>query len=85
MAVHHIPDGYSAVTPYIIVDDGAAALEFYKAAFGAVELMRMEMPDGKIGHAEFSIGNSNIMLAAEFPELGALSPTTIGNTPVSIL
>jgi PhnB protein len=83
--VKPIPDGYHTVTPYLIVDDAAAALEFYKNAFGATELFRMGAPGGKVGHAEIKIGDSPIMLADEFPEMGARSPKSIGGTPVSIL
>lgn len=79
-----IPDGYHNVTPYLIVSDAAAAIEFYKKAFGATELMRMPKPNGKIGHAEIRIGDSPIMLADEAPEAGARSPRTIGGSPVSI-
>lgn len=85
MAVNYIPEGYSTATPYIIVKDGAAALDFYATAFGAVELHRLNMPDGRIGHAEFTIGDSRMMLAGEFPELDALSAETIGGSPVSIM
>ncbi len=85
MAVHHIPEGYATVTPYMIVKDGAAALDFYVKTFGAVELERMEMPDGRVGHAEFTLGSSRLMLASEFPELAALSPETVGGTPVSLM
>ena len=85
MAVHYTPEGYSTVTPYIIVKDAAAALEFYAKTFGTVELERMEMPDGRIGHAEFTLGSSRLMLASEFPELEALSPETVGGTPVSLM
>ena len=81
--VKPIPDGYHTVTPYLIVNDGAAALDFYKRAFGATELLRMEHA-GKIGHAEIKIGNSPVMLADEFPEMGAKSPASIGGTPVTI-
>lgn len=84
MAVKPIPDGYSSVTPYLIVDDGAAALSFYANAFGAVERLRMDWGDGKIGHAEFTVGDSVIMMASEFPEMDALSPKTIGGTPVRL-
>lgn len=85
MAVKAIPDGYHSVTPYLIVDGAAAALEFYKNAFGATEDMRMEGSDGgKIGHAEITIGDSRIMLADEHPELDALGPKTRGGTPVSL-
>ena len=80
-----IPDGYHTATPYLIVNDGAGAIEFYKKAFGATELMRMAQPDGKIGHAEIRIGDSPIMLADESPEMGARSPQSFGGSPVSIL
>ena len=83
--VKPIPDGYHAVTPYLIVNDGARALEFYQRAFGAKERMRMRQPDGRIGHAEVQIGDSRIMLADEFPEMDARSPKSIGGSPVSIM
>ena len=82
--VKPVPDGYHTVTPHLIVNDGAAALEFYKKAFGAVELFRMTRPDGRIGHAEIKIGDSPVMLADEHPEMGALSPRSVGGSPVSI-
>lgn len=84
-AVKPIPDGYHSVTPYLIVNDAAKAIEFYKAAFGATELFRMAQPDGRVGHAEIRIGDSHVMLADEFPEMGARSPRTIGGSPVSLL
>ena len=84
-AVKPIPEGYHSVTPYLIVSDAARAIEFYKQAFGAIELMRMPAPGGKIGHAEIKIGDSHVMLADESPEMGARSPTTIGGSPISIL
>lgn len=84
MPVKPIPDGYSSVTPYLIVDDGKAALEFYANAFGAVERMRTEWGE-KVGHAEIVIGDTVVMLASEFPELDALSPKSVGGTPVSLL
>jgi PhnB protein len=74
MTVKWQPDGYHTLTPYLIVRGGAAAIDFYKKAFGAVELFRMPMPDGKLGHAEIKIGNSVIMLADEAPERGATAP-----------
>ncbi|MET0646866.1 MAG: VOC family protein [Pyrinomonadaceae bacterium] len=83
--VHHIPTGYHSVTPYLIVNDGARAIEFYKQAFGATEVFRMEGPDGRIGHAEIKIGDSHVMLADEHPEMGAHSPQTIGGSPVSLM
>jgi PhnB protein len=81
-AVKPIPDGYRSVTPYLIVGDGAGAIAFYKAAFGAGERLRLAAPGGKIGHAELEIGDSVIMLADEHPEMGALSPASVGGSPV---
>jgi PhnB protein len=83
--VKPIPDGYHSVTPYLIVGDGARALEFYKQAFGATELFRMDAPGGKIGHAEIKIGDSRVMLADEHPQMNARSPQTIGGSPVSLM
>lgn len=80
-----IPDGYHSVTPYLIVKDAPAAIEFYRKAFGARETMRLEMPGGKVGHAEIRIGNSIVMLADEFPDMGFKGPRTVGGTPVSLL
>jgi len=85
MAVKPIPDGYYTATPYLIIKGAARALDFYKQAFGAEELMRFPMPDGKVGHAEIKIGNSPIMLADEFPEMGHKSPESLGGSPVSIM
>jgi PhnB protein len=82
--VKPIPDGYHTVTPYLIIKGAADALEFYKKAFGATELFRMEH-DGKIGHAEMKIGDSPIMLADEHPEMGHRGPQSLGGSPVSIL
>lgn len=85
MAVKPIPEGYHSVTPYLVVKGGARALEFYARAFGARELFRMDQPDGRVGHAEIQIGDSRIMLADEFPDMGARSPETVGGTPVGIM
>jgi PhnB protein len=85
MAVKPIPDGYHSVTPYLIVHDAAAALDFYKKAFGAVEALRMPSPGGKVGHAEIRIGDSVVMLSDEHPEMGAKSPRTIGGSPISLM
>ena len=82
--VRAIPEGYHSLAPYLAVREAAAAIDFYKKAFGATEVMRMPMPDGKIGHAEIQIEDSRIMLSDEFPEHGAVSPETAGGTPVSI-
>jgi PhnB protein len=82
--VKPIPDGYHSVTPYLIIKGAADAIEFYKKAFGASELFRMEH-EGKVGHAEIKIGNSPIMLADEHPGMGYVSPKTLGGTPVSLM
>jgi PhnB protein len=84
MSVKPVPDGYHTVTPYLIVKGAARALDFYKQAFGATELMRMASPDGRVGHAEIRIGDSPIMLADEHPEMGYRGPEALGGTPVSI-
>src|SRR6266404_8321934 len=84
-AVRAIPEGYHTVTPYLTCKNSAQAIDFYKSVFGAKEIMRMAGPDGKIGHAEIQIGDSHIMLADEFPEMGARSPQSLGGSPVSIL
>jgi PhnB protein len=83
--VQPIPEGYHSITPYLIVKGGARAIDFYKRAFGATELFRMDGPNGTVGHAEIKIGNSVVMLADEHPQMGARSPETIGGTPVSLL
>lgn len=80
-----IPDGFHSITPYLTVTGGAAALDFYKRAFGAQERFRMGGPDGLIGHAEIVIGDSIIMLADEMPACGNQSPQTLRGTPVSLL
>ena len=83
MPVKPIPEGYHTVTPYLIVKDARRALEFYKKVFAANELMRFEMGD-RIGHAEIKIGDSIIMLADEFPEMGHRSPKSLGGSPVGL-
>ncbi len=80
-----IPADYPRVTPYLIVDGAAAAIDFYKSVLGATERMRMGGPEGKVGHAELEIGNSVVMLADEHPELGARSPRSIGGSPISLM
>lgn len=84
MPVKPIPEGYHSVTPYLIVRGAAEAIEFYKQAFGATELFRFPTPDGKIGHAEMKIGDSPIMLADEYPDMGYKGPQSLGGSPVSI-
>jgi len=85
MAVKPIPEGYHSVTPYLIIKGAADAIEFYKKAFGATELFRFPTPDGKIGHAEIKIGDSLIMLADEFAEMGYKGPQALGGSPVSLM
>ena len=83
--VKPVPEGYHSVIPYIVVHNAVEAIDFYKRAFGAVEMLRLPAPGGKIGHAEIKIGDSIIMLADEHPEMGARSPRSIGGTPISIV
>ena len=73
------------VTPYLCARDAAAALDFYKTVFGAEELFRLTDPgDGRIGHAEFRIGETLLFLADEYPDFGAIGPDTLGGSPVSL-
>lgn len=83
--VKPIPEGYASITPYLIAKDAARAIEFYKQAFGATELMRLAQPDGRVGHAEIRIGDSRLMIADEFPEMDARGPQSIGGSPVGLL
>lgn len=85
MAVKPIPDGYSTATPYLIIKGAAQAIDFYQRAFGATEMMRLADPSGKVGHAEIRIGNSMIMLADEFPQMGFRGPESLGGSPVCLL
>jgi PhnB protein len=80
----HIPSGYHSVNPYLIVDNAARAMEFYQKAFGAHEVMRLGPPGGKIMHAEIQIGDSKVMFADEVPQMGALSPKSVGGSSVFI-
>jgi PhnB protein len=84
--VSYIPKDYNSVTPYLVIKGAAQAIEYYKRVFGATEHVRMNGPDGKVGHAELKIGDSFIMLADENPSLGAghTSAATIGASPVSL-
>jgi PhnB protein len=83
--VKAVPEGYRNVTPYLIVSDGAAAIDYYKRIFGAIEVMRIPGPGGRIGHAELRIGDSMIMLADENPQTDARGPLSFGGSPVSFL
>jgi PhnB protein len=79
-----IPDAYRTATPYLIVNDAAGAIAFYKNVFGASELVRLADPTGKVMHVEIRINNSPFMIADEFPDMGYCSPLTLGGSPVSI-
>ena len=86
MPVNPIPPGYEGATPYLSIAGAAKALDFYKAAFGAKETMRIGPPEGPVAHAEMQIaGRANIMLAEEFPDMGFRGPKSIGGTPVNIM
>jgi PhnB protein len=80
-----IPAGYHTVTPHLVCRGAAKAIEFYKKAFGAEEVLRLAMPDGRLAHAEINIGGSMIMLHDEAPDWKAFSPQTVGDTSVSIM
>ena len=80
-----VPEAYHAITPYLSLRNASRAIEFYKKAFGATELMRFALPNGHVGHAELKIGDSIIMLADEHPEMGARSPETVGGTPTALM
>jgi PhnB protein len=84
MAVKPVPDGYHTVTPYLTVDDAAGAIEFYERAFGAKERVRMDTPDGQIGHAELEIGDSLVMLSDALPQFTARPPKELGGTTASV-
>jgi PhnB protein len=82
--VKPVPEGYPRITPYLAVAGATDAIDFYSKVFGATERMRMPAPDGKIGHAELEFGDSLIMLADEFPDMGHRGPKAVGGTPVTI-
>lgn len=84
MSVNPIPEGYHSVTPYIIVDDGDAALDFYQRAFGATVVLRLPMGD-KIAHAEVRIGDSHVMLSDEWPDMGKLGPKSRGGGTAGLM
>src|SRR5579864_6177873 len=85
MSVQPIPPGYHTVTPYLFVRNAGEAIEFYEKALGATELMRFAGPGGKIMHAEIRIGDSVVMIADEFPEMGARGPQSLGGPGVNLL
>lgn len=84
MAVKPIPEGYHSVTPYLTVDDAAGAIEYYKKAFGAVERVRMDAPDGTVGHAEIQIGDSLVMLSDPAPQAATRPPGELGGTSAGL-
>lgn len=85
MAVSKIPEGHHTLTPHLIIHNASEALDFYKKAFGAEELMRMPGPDGKsIMHAEIKIGDSIVYIAEEYKDMGCLSPSSLKGSPVTL-
>jgi PhnB protein len=83
--VNPIPEGYPQVMPYLTVDGASAAIDFYTTVFGAKERLRMPAPGGKVGHAELEIGDSVVMLADAFPDMGNQTPAALGGTPVTVM
>jgi PhnB protein len=84
MSVSPIPEGYHSATPYLIIRDAAAAIDFYRQAFGAAEVMRLADPAGNVMHAEIKVGDSVIMISEESPEWGNLSPSTLGGSSAAV-
>jgi PhnB protein len=84
MATKPIPEGYHTVSPYLAVENAAEAIEYYKKAFGAKETVRMNAPDGRIGHAELEIGDSHVMLSDPFPQASTKPPKELGGTSASV-
>ncbi len=83
--VNPIPPGYPRVTPYLTIDGAAKAIDFYAEVLGADEQVRMDDPDGKVLHAELGVGDSVVMLADSFPDMGAPTPTALGGSPVTLM
>ena len=84
-AAKPIPDGYPRLSPSLAIDGAGAAIDFYSKVLGATVRMRMDTPDGKVGHAELQFGDSVVMLADEFPDMGNLGPKSVGGTPVTLM
>ena len=84
MSVKPVPEDFQRVTPYLCVDGASAAIDFYARVLGTTERMRMQTPEGTVSHAELQLGDSLIMLADEFPELGVRSPKAFGGSPVTL-
>jgi PhnB protein len=85
MAVRAIPEGYSTVTPYLIINGAAQAIDYYTRAFGAKELMRFPGPNGRIAHAEIQIGNSRVMLGDTSPEMRQTDPKSLGGSATGLM
>ncbi|QTL35511.1 MULTISPECIES: VOC family protein [Pseudoalteromonas] len=85
MTVSAIPDGYHALTPYLITENAAQAIDFYRKAFAAELIMQLPMPDGGVAHAELKIGDSHLMLSDMCPDMHFKSPQQLGGTPVSLM
>jgi PhnB protein len=83
--VNPIPEGCHSVQPYLIFAGCAKAMEFYKAAFGATEVMCMKSPEGVVGHAEMQLGDSRIMMADEHPQIEAYGAKHYGGSPISLM
>ena len=83
--VKPIPDDYPGITPHLVLKGAAKAMDFYRKAFGAKEIMRFDQPDGRIGHAEMQIREARFMLADEFPEMNILSPQSLGGSGTGLL
>jgi len=82
--VNPIPEGFNSVTPHIVVKGAKAAMDFYKKAFGAEEVMCIPAPDGSVMHAEIQLGNSRVMIAEENPQMGCQSPKSLGGSPITV-
>ena len=82
--VRPVPDNYPTLTPYLIVDSAPKAIDFYTRIFGATERARLESPDGRVAHAEIELGDSVLMLADEFPDMGNLGPKALGGEAVTL-
>jgi len=85
MSVKPVPEGYHSVTPYILVDGAAAAIDFYERAFGAVEVLRLPAGPDKLAHAEIKIGDSHVMMSDEWPDMGLLGPAKRGGATASLM
>ena len=84
MAVKPVPEGYNTVTPYLAVEDASKAIDYYERAFGAELRVKMDTPDGKIGHAELGVGDSLIMLADPMPGSSTIPPKELGGTTAGV-